>query len=453
MSSGGSSREPGSLDVEALLVRSGVPGCSVAVLDGGEVVFERGFGSTRSDEGLPVGRATRMPACSMSKPVAVVAALRLVEQGLLDLDADVSDYLTRWVIPANGDWRPRITLRQLASHTAGLTAHNGFPGYRQGEAVPSLVEVLSGVHPANAPGVRVDLVPGIQFRYSGAGTTLIQLLLEEVTGKDAVDLLAELVLDPLEMHDSTSSQSGDVPERAHGHRLDGEPVPGGWHVQPEVCAAGLWTTPGDYLSFLRGMQGALAGVPGSLLGPSLAHEMLTPVAALPFGRDMIGMGHVGLGFFLAVRDGATTWFGHTGSNTGFVCASLASTSGGRAAVVMLNSDSGTAAARSLVQQIVTRWEWTDAGVDLHPAADRPTGIPSHAGTYVREDGMRVVLADGVREPQLLVPRQDAIRLTIDDAATLSTEALDLRVLLGNDGSITLDQGGQRTVLQRAEDRD
>ena len=60
----------------------------------------------------------------------------------------------------------------------------------------------------------------------------------------------------------------------------------------------------------------------------MAREMLTPLARLPSGRDMTGMSHIGLGFFIAVRDGEPTWFGHTGSNVGFVCASMASVSGG-----------------------------------------------------------------------------------------------------------------------------
>lgn len=78
------------LDVEAVLARTGVPGCSVAVLERGEVVFDRGFGTRRAVSRAPVTPDTRTPACSMSKPVSVVAMLRLVERGLLHLDADVS---------------------------------------------------------------------------------------------------------------------------------------------------------------------------------------------------------------------------------------------------------------------------------------------------------------------------------------------------------------------------
>ena len=84
---------PEGIDVEAVIEQWAVPGCSVAVLDEDEIVLDRGYGIRAVVSGDPLTQATRLPACSMSKPVAVVAALRLVEQGLLDLDADVSDYL------------------------------------------------------------------------------------------------------------------------------------------------------------------------------------------------------------------------------------------------------------------------------------------------------------------------------------------------------------------------
>ena len=437
------------LDVEAVLARAGVPGCSVAALEGGEIVFERGFGTSRVSSGDLVTPTTRMQACSMSKPVSVLAALRLVEQGLLDLDADVSDYLTRWTLPANGDWRPRITLRQLASHTAGLTAHAGFPGYRRGAAVPSLVEVLSGTHSANAPGARVEMVPGIQFRYSGAGTTLVQLLMEEVTGMSTNDILTELVLEPLDMRASNFVQDLDDDERAHGHLAGGEPVPGGWRVQPEQCAAGLWTTPADYLRFMNGIQRAHAGDIDGPITPSMARELLTPVARLPSGRDMTGMSHIGLGFFIAARDGSATWFGHTGSNVGFVCASMASASDQRGTVVMLNSDNGTPAAKLLLQSITRTRQWTDTDLDTQPPRDLPAGVGPHAGSYSNEDGLSVGLADNDGEIEVTFPGQPPIQLHFVDATTLHTETLEFRVRLEADGSISLEQDGHLTRLQRA----
>ena len=114
-----------------------VPGVSVAVVSGGEIAETPTYGLREAGRDDAVTTSTRFQACSISKPVTVLAMLRLVEQGRLDLDADVNDTLRSWRVPPNGGWQPRVTLRQLASHSAGLTAH-GFPGYPRGASLPTL---------------------------------------------------------------------------------------------------------------------------------------------------------------------------------------------------------------------------------------------------------------------------------------------------------------------------
>ena len=95
--------------------------------------------------------STLFQAGSISKPVAALGALRLVEQGKLALDEDVNARLTTWKVPENEFTREKkVTLRGLLSHTAGLTVH-GFPGYATDEPVATLVQVLDGAKPANTP--------------------------------------------------------------------------------------------------------------------------------------------------------------------------------------------------------------------------------------------------------------------------------------------------------------
>ena len=202
----------GSLPILDRMRELNVPGVSAALVEHGDVVAQAAYGTKTAGDDAPVEETTRFQACSISKPVTSLGMLRLVEQGRLDLDADVNDTLRAWRIPSNGAWAPRVTLRHLASHSAGLTAH-GFPGYRRGATLPTLPQVLSGVSPANTEGVRVDIVPGVQFRYSGGGTTVMQLLLEEVTGQPIADLLRELVLEPLGMTHSSYEQP--LPESLH----------------------------------------------------------------------------------------------------------------------------------------------------------------------------------------------------------------------------------------------
>ena len=136
-----------------------IPGVALALIADSEIAAEAGYGVKEAGGDDPVTPATRFQACSISKPVAVLGMLRLVEQGVLDLDADVNEMLMSWRVPPNASWQPRVTLRQIASHSAGLTV-GGFPGYARGAALPTLREILTGSAPANTPGIRVDTLPG-----------------------------------------------------------------------------------------------------------------------------------------------------------------------------------------------------------------------------------------------------------------------------------------------------
>ena len=144
-----------------------VPGVSIAVISDGRVEWARGFGSTAAQSGTPVDADTLFQAASLSKHVAAIVALRLVEQGTLSLDKDVNLKLRSWKAPDNEFTKTeKVTLRRLLNHSAGLTVH-GFPGYAMNAPVPTLVQVLDGRAPANTPAIRVDTVPGSLWRYSG----------------------------------------------------------------------------------------------------------------------------------------------------------------------------------------------------------------------------------------------------------------------------------------------
>ena len=151
---------------------------------------------------------------------------------------------------------------RLLSHTAGLTVH-GFPGYAAGEPLPTVPQILNGEKPANTPAVRVNKVPGHGFRYSGGGTTIVQLLMTDVTGSNFADLMREVVLTPLDMKASTFAQPlpqelADRAATAHDDR--GHPVTGHWHIYPEQAPAGLWTTPSDMCRYMIDVQQAHEGI-------------------------------------------------------------------------------------------------------------------------------------------------------------------------------------------------
>jgi CubicO group peptidase (beta-lactamase class C family) len=443
--------------LEHFCTEFGVPGMSWALIDHGEIAHAGAFGVQAATGTRPVTNATRFQACSISKPIAAFAMLRLVDRGLLDLDADINRKLTSWQLPRNGEWQPIVTLRHLVSHSAGLTT-SAFPGYKRSAKLPSAVEILTGVHPANTFGVRVDAIPGTQFRYSGGGTLAMQQLLEDVTGTPFSRLMRELVLDPLGMANSDYAQP--PPEGVHhvlatGHDEFGAPVEGGWHVYPEMATAGLWTTPSDLCRYALAVQAAYAGSPNALLSQPLAQEMLTP--QLPASDRIGGLSTVGLGPFIA-EDGAASRFGHSGGNQGFRCHLLAYRDASIGVSVMTNSDAGAWLLQPTYAAIAETCGWPSypAGID-EPAWPAAATLAACAGTYRLRDGFELTLSPAGHDLQVAVAGQAPIVFAFigrTDAGALEfvSDVTDTKLRLESEdqagGAITFVQNDQDIVCPR-----
>jgi CubicO group peptidase (beta-lactamase class C family) len=365
------------------------PGANIAVIDNFEIAWARGFGVRRSDGVDEVTARTPFQVASISKPIFALAVMRLVERGVLDLDVDVNRYLTSWQVPANGDWRPHITLRQLLSHTAGTTVQ-GFPGYPASVPTPTLLQVLDGVPPVNTVPVIVDMLPGLAFRYSGGGTTVAQLAVMDVMKRPFPDLMHELILEPVGMLDSTFEQPPPAEfaaRAATAHFWNGLPVAGGWHVYPEMAAAGLWTTAGDLARLAVAVMRTLRGEPSALpLKPESVASMLRP--QLPDQKP--GQDFVGLGWFCYGRDD-NFWFGHQGGNMGFLSEMKIFPARGKAAVAVVNSTPGWPLPREILNAIGREYDWPDAAKPL-PSVTMTEGA-AYAGTYRNDDGFAFVVAE------------------------------------------------------------
>jgi len=411
-----------------------VPGVSVAVLEGGRVVWAKGYGVKDVDTGDPVTPETLFQAASISKPVAATAALRLVEEGVLDLDTPVNTYLRRWKIPENDFTREEpVTLRRILSHTAGLTVH-GFPGYAVSDPVPTTVQVLHGTGPANTDPVRVDTLPGSLWRYSGGGYTVMQLLLEDATGEPFPRLLREKVLDPVGMARSTYEQPLP-PERAgeaaSSHLSDGSRGDGPWHVYPEMAAAGLWTNPTELAALAVELQSALGGDTNRVLSPEMTRTMFTPV-----------MGGYGLGFGIQGEEEEAR-FSHGGSNYGFKAQFLAFMEGGRGVFVMTNGDRGSALAQEIVLAVAREYGWSAPGYQEVILADvAPEVLGRLAGDYRLEDQNLDVLVEVV---------ESHLRVQVGNVQTLevypTSEDLFIDLTDGTRFRVDRDETGRVEALQ------
>ena len=330
------------------MARHHVPGLSLACIHNGTVAWSRAFGVARVG-GEPVTPETLFQASSIGMPVTALAVLRLVEQGKLNLDVDVSHYLRSWKLPTNTfTEEKKVTLRELLSHTAGATVH-GFEGYAAGEKVPTLVQVLNGESPANSAPVTIDFVPGTEFRYAGGNYAIIQQILIDATGELFPKLMQEIVLQPLHMVHSTFQQP--IPEKlrplmAMSYDKDGNAIEGGPHTYPEMAVAGLWTTPSDLALFALAIQDALAGKPGAILSLSTAHQMLQPV-----------LGFYALGFAIA-GNGPNRYFSHPGVNAGFV-AFLFAYEKGDGVVLMTNAQNTKGLGLEIIHTLSKQYGWTE----------------------------------------------------------------------------------------------
>lgn len=391
------------------------PGVSIAVIHDFKLEWARGFGICETGKPEAVTETTLFQAASVSKPIFAVAVMRLVQEGKLDLDRDVNDYLTSWKIPSVSGWQPKVTLRQLLSHSAGVTIQ-GFPGYERTDELPTLVQVLNGQHPANTSSVEVNVIPGLQFRYSGGGTTITQQLVEDRLNQSLAEMMSELIFRPLGLTNSTYEQP--LPSHRHestasGHPWKGRSLPGKWYVYPEMAAAGLWTTPSDLARIGIDLQLTLKHHINGLLSVETLNEMLTAQIE----------NHMGIGFFLE-GEGEASRFGHNGWNEGFVSRFVLSKHHGYGAVIMLNSNEGNALLGEIEHAIAREYGWHGYFPDKIKADVLPDILKEYVGNYKATPGLHVSINLEGNDLSLQIQEQSPIRLSPESETKFSTVGLN-----------------------------
>ncbi|ETS72925.1 hypothetical protein PFICI_15317 [Pestalotiopsis fici W106-1] len=282
----------------------GAPSVSIAVLDHGEI-------TTRCYSTVGDGVKTRFQACSISKPISALAVMRLADQGRLSLDDKIAHLLSDKVVNSLGpaDLVQEITFAHILSHTAGLN-NGGFPGYSDIDH-PSATDIVLGKSGVNTTPIKVVGIPGRQWRYSGGGFVLLQIALEKLTSLPFPQIMKELVLQPLGMHDSCYGTPEEEVELAKAYYTGVTQCSVPWHYLPELAAAGLWTTPGDLCKAIYALQQSLAGSENAFLKLDTAKRMLTEVDS-----NAMSLGWV------APKDPGT-YFGHGGSNDpGYRCVAM-----------------------------------------------------------------------------------------------------------------------------------
>lgn len=331
--------------IPALMAEFEVPGVAAGLVSGGEVVWVEAYGDASLQPFRPMRPDTVFRAESISKSVTAWGVLRLVDAGLVELDAPVGRYLPEDFTP--GPLLGDVTVRRLLTHTAGMPLGTIGVRYAPDEPRPSLLEDLRAE-------VRVESPPGTSFAYSNVGYNLLELVVEQVTGEDFAEYMDHEVLTPLGMDASSYSWPASRSQMlATGHLLSGAEVPP--YVYPARASGGLHTTVGDISRFVAAGSAQHRGTNPVLAAGSteLAHTVQVEGLGI-YGAvaDGYAFGH----FTEVVGDGRiAVW--HGGQGTGWMTHFHLVPESGDGIVILTNSQRSW----PLIGSVLADWaSWTEA---------------------------------------------------------------------------------------------
>lgn len=265
-------------------------------------------------EGKKIDRNTVFQVASLSKWISAFGVMKLVEEGKLDLDLPVSNYLTRWKLPKSDFDNDRVTIRRLLSHTAGLTDGLGYSGFQEGVEAQSIEQSLTKASDADegiSGEVKVGAEPGAGFKYSGGGYTLLQLIVEEVSGQSFASYMKDNILNPLNMTNSSYEWDENAGLNLAGfYNSNSTEAP--HYRYTSLAATSLYTTLADletfFKVFLEGNNNEPIG--RNILKPETLILMRAPHANIK-GLDIWGLGTI----LFAQTDEGNFIIGHDGKST------------------------------------------------------------------------------------------------------------------------------------------
>ncbi len=296
-------RPPASFDlptVDAFLrsqmAASRIPGLAVAIVQDGEVVFLRGYGE--AGPGRPVTPQTQFYIGSVTKSFTALAAMQLVEQGKLKLDAPVQRYLP-WFRVADEGASAAITVRHLLNHTSGLSEQGDL---QAAQYAPTLADQVRTMQVA-----RLTAPVGSKFQYYNKNYQVLGLLIEQVSGQSYGDTMRTAVFEPLGMT-HTVTDPADAPDLAQGYsQAFGFPIPHDQAFRPGGLPSGYVISSAEDMAHYLVAQIDGATYEGHpLVQPATLAQIRTPPAGID---SRYGMG------WMVLEDGNT--LAHGGDTESF----------------------------------------------------------------------------------------------------------------------------------------
>ncbi|HWR60287.1 MAG TPA: serine hydrolase domain-containing protein [Clostridia bacterium] len=339
-------------ELPGLMKKYGVPGVEITVIDE-DRISTMSYGYAEVSTQKPVTADTMFQVGSLSKTVTAWGAMKLVDQGKIALDEPIEKYLKTWPLPESKYSSEGVTLRRILSHTAGLSLR-GYAGVKPSEGLVPLEESLRG-NTKGAGDVRIINEPGSIFQYSGGGYTLLQLVIEEVSGMPFAQYMDQEILKPLGMNNSTFEWGEAAPRTSKAYGVLGQELPN--YIFTEKAAAGFYTTSAD----LAKLQAAAMDLPGSM---PAGGGVLKPETVALMKQGVLNNAW-GLGYELMELPKGETAIGHGGANRGWRARMLQMTDKNQGLVVLTNSDTGS----NILVEVAALWiqQQTGALPDFYKA--------------------------------------------------------------------------------------
>lgn len=409
-----------------------IPSISLAVINNGKIEWTKTYGYADIETKRLASKTTLYQVASISKSVNGLGIIKLVQSGKLSLTADIRTYLKTWTFPDNEFSKGKlITLKNLLSHTAGLSVH-GFIGYAFNDSIPTINQILNGERPANNEQIKPIYPVNKHFEYSGGGYTVIRKILDDNISSDYDSLMTAVVLKPLKMTNSTFSQplSRQYKNYAYGSDKEMQMLKGKYYVYPEQAAGGLWSTATDIAKFVLSIQNDLKGGPNSLISKGLTEEMLTPV-----------LNNYALGFGI-VEKGGEKYFWHEGESFGYNAMYYGSFTTGKGVVILTNAypDNGQPFIQEVLNSVATAYNWKDFYTPIKKklAFVPDTLLAKYIGDYYSENPpMKITISKNGNQLELTARRPEKMYATQVDTFFLASSPNDSCVFSSskNDGNI------------------
>ena len=324
-----------------------VAGLSLAVIRDGKLNEATALGTLESGTTKTVTTDSIFNSCSISKFITTMLVLTLSDQEIVHLDEDVNDKLTSWNIPTNlFTSQKKITLRNLLIHQSGIIdPPNSFEHYTLSKGIPNMSKLLAGKTLYCPVALEVSYELESEFHYSDANFCIIELLLEDITGKPFNFLLEEYIFQPLQLKNSTIFSTEDINKLdtfACGHNKNGTVTNEKYPFYPFAAASGIWTTPTDLAAIVIELIHSLHEKGKLKLSQKTVQDMISPQGCSKW---------TGLGVFLDDSDEDLQIYS-LGWGVGFQCMMVCYPYRGNGAVIMTNTDLGVHQMEGIIGDVV-----------------------------------------------------------------------------------------------------